>query len=278
VITPTITAMLLVSAIIHASWNAILRSGEDRFWSMALMCFVGSLTALPFTFFVVPPSPESWPYLALSAVLQVGYALFLIRSYRNGHLAHVYPIARGSAPLLVTVGAAIFAGELPQYSALAGIALVSAGIVTLMLGTDRPDRFSFMSALMTGVFIAGYMVVDGLGVRAAGNVWGYVAWQATTSGALIMATFLLIRRKFGSFPHGSEATLNITAGVLATMGYCIAVWAMSQSAMGGVSAIRETSILFAALIGTFILKEALSVQKIIGAIFVTAGVISLSFG
>jgi drug/metabolite transporter (DMT)-like permease len=273
---PTIVGLLLVSAFIHASWNAILRSGEDRFWSMAIMCFVGSLTALPFALFVTAPAPESWPYIGLSSLLQIGYALFLIRSYRDGHLAHVYPIARGSAPLLVTIGAAIFAGELPQYWALAGIALVSAGIITLMLGAHRPSAHSVVSALITGLFIASYMVIDGLGIRASGNAWGYVAWQASISGSCIMAAFFLIRRKFGTLPRGRAATLTIAAGILATLGYSIAVWAMNGAAMGGVSAIRETSILFAALIGTLVLKEALTVQKVVGAVVVTAGVVCLS--
>jgi drug/metabolite transporter (DMT)-like permease len=275
---PTIVGLLLASALIHASWNAILRSGDDRFWSMAIMCFVGSLTALPFTLFVAAPTIASWPYIALSSLLQIGYALFLIRSYRDGHLAHVYPIARGSAPLLVTIGAAIFAGELPQFWALIGIVLVSVGIVTLMLGAHRPSPHSVISALITGLFIAGYMVIDGLGIRASGNAWGYVIWQASISGSSIMAAFLVVRRKPGTLPRGRIGMLTFAAGILATLGYGIAVWAMSMTAMGGVSAIRETSILFAALIGTFILKEALTVQKITGALAVTAGVICLSLG
>jgi drug/metabolite transporter (DMT)-like permease len=275
---PTIVGLLLASAVIHASWNAILRSGEDRFWSMAIMCFVGSLTAMPFTLFVHAPATESWRYIALSSLLQVGYALFLIRSYRDGHLAHVYPIARGSAPLLVTVGAAIFAGELPHYWALAGIVLVSAGIITLMLGEHRPSAHSVISALITGLFIAGYMVIDGLGIRASGNSWGYMAWQASISGSCIMTAFFLIRRKLGNLPRGRTGALTLAAGILATLGYSIAVWAMNSAAMGGVSAIRETSILFAALIGTFVLKEALTPQKVIGAVVVTAGVVCLSLG
>jgi drug/metabolite transporter (DMT)-like permease len=274
----TIVGLLLASAIIHASWNAILRSGEDRFWSMAVMCFVGSLAAAPFTVFVTAPAYESWPYIAFSSLLQIGYALFLVRSYRDGHLAHVYPIARGSAPLLVTIGAAVFVGEIPKFWALAGIALVSGGIIALMLGAQRPSKHSVISALMTGLFVAGYMVVDGLGIRASQSPFGYVAWQGMISGTAIMAAFLIIRRGTGALPHGREAALNVAAGVLAQLGYAIAIWAMSAATMGGVSAIRETSILFAALIGAMILKEELTPQKIIGACAVTAGVICLSLG
>jgi drug/metabolite transporter (DMT)-like permease len=273
---PVIIGLLLTSAVIHASWNAVLRSGGDRFWSMAIMCLCGSLAALPFTFFTAAPSLQSLPYIALSSALQVGYAIFLVRAYESGDLAHVYPIARGSAPLMVTTGAALLAGEMPHIMTLIGIAFVSLGIITLTQGVKSPDKNSVISALITGIFIAGYMVVDGLGVRVSGNAMGYVIWQASVSGIVITAAFFIIRRKKGIIPAGRHAALQIIAGVLATGGYGIAVWAMHQSAMGGVSAVRETSILFAALIGTFILKEAFSVQKAIGAVVVTTGVICLS--
>jgi drug/metabolite transporter (DMT)-like permease len=225
----------------------------------------------------VPASP-SWSYLVLSSLLQIGYCLFLVRAYRDGELSSVYPIARGSAPLLVTLGAALVAGELPNTVGLMGIACVSLGIILLTLGGNRPDSKSTVAAFTTGIFIASYMVVDGLGVRVSEGATSYAAWQAVVAGLLIPLSFIIIRRRAPSLPRGREGILVIGAGILGTLGYGIAVWAMSRSTMGGVSAIRETSILFAALIGTFVLHEKMTLQKILGALTVTAGVVCLSAG
>ncbi|WP_447764863.1 EamA family transporter [Sphingopyxis panaciterrae] len=273
---PVVVGLLLASALIHAIWNAIVRNGKDRFWSIAVICLVGAVAALPFALVLGPPARPSWPYLILSALLQIGYSLFLVRAYRDGELSSVYPIARGSAPLLVTLGAALVAGELPNTAALIGIVCVSSGILSLTLGSNRPDRHSAIAAFATGIFIASYMVVDGLGVRLSESAPSYAAWQAVAAGVLIPLSFVIIRRRAPGLPRGKEGALVVGAGILGTLGYCIAVWAMSRSAMGGVSAIRETSILFAALIGTFVLHEKLTVQKIIGALMVTIGVVYLA--
>lgn len=273
---PVVIGLLLASALVHAIWNAIVRSSEDRFWSLAVICSVGAIAALPFALSLGLPAAPSWPYLILSSLLQIGYCLFLVRAYRDGDLSSVYPIARGSAPLLVTLGAAVVAGELPNSVGLAGIFLVSSGIILLTLGSGRPDARSTLAAFATGIFIASYMVVDGLGVRLSQSATGYAAWQAVVAGLLIPLSYILIRRHTPGLPQGREGALIVGAGILGTLGYCIAVWAMSRSTMGGVSAVRETSILFAALIGAFFLNERMTPQKILGALVVTAGVICLS--
>ena len=162
---PIVIGLLLASALIHAVWNAIVRNGDDRFWSLAIICLVGAIAAVPFATGLGLPAMPSWPYLILSSVLQIGYCLFLVRAYRDGELSSVYPIARGSAPLLVTLGAALVAGEWPNGAGLVGILCVSFGIILLTLGSNRPDAKSAAAALGAGVFIASYMVVDGLGVR-----------------------------------------------------------------------------------------------------------------
>jgi drug/metabolite transporter (DMT)-like permease len=275
---PIVIGLLLASALIHAIWNAIVRNGADRFWSLAVICLVGAVAALPFAMALGVPAPASWPYLGLSALLQIGYCLFLVRAYRDGDLSSVYPIARGSAPLLVTLGAALIAGEWPDTAGLAGIACVSAGIILLALGNNRSDPRSTIAAFATGIFIASYMVVDGLGVRLSESATSYAAWQAVVAGVLIPLSFVVIRRHAPGLPRGREGMLVIGAGILGTLGYCIAVWAMSRSPMGGVSAIRETSILFAALIGTFVLRERMTLQKALGALIVTVGVVCLSAG
>jgi drug/metabolite transporter (DMT)-like permease len=178
----------------------------------------------------------------------------------------------------VTIGAALFAREVPGVGTLIGIGLISLGILILTTGSGRAEAKTTLAALMAGGFIASYMVVDGVGVRVGENALGYAAWQAVVAGVLIPLTYVFIRREALSIPRGRDGLTVLVAGVLSTLGYCIAVWAMSLNTMGGVSALRETSILFAALIGVIFLKEELSVQKIVCAVAVTAGVIVISTG
>lgn len=271
-----VVTLLLLSAIVHAAWNAILKGGDDRLWAISVITLVGAVALFPFALILGPPGRPSVPYLVLSSVLQIGYCLFLIRAYRDADLASVYPIARGSAPLLVTFGAALFAREIPSELALIGIGGVSFGLMLLVLGTGRPDLKSALAALTAGLFIASYMVVDGLGVRVADDALSYAAWQAVCAGILIPLSYVVIRRRLPPPPRGWEGTKIIAAGIFGTVGYCIAVWAMSMSNMGGVSAIRETSILFAALFGVVMLREQITLSKLAGAITVTAGVVCLS--
>ncbi len=271
-----IITLLLASAIVHAGWNALVKGGEDRLWSISMISLIGACAALPFAAVLGAPSLRSLPFLLLSAFLQIGYCLFLIRAYRDADLASVYPIARGSAPLLVTLGASVFAGELPSVYGLVGTAFISFGIFMLVVGASRPDMKSILAALIAGLFIASYMVVDGIGVRVSGHAISYAAWQAVCAGFMIPVSYIVIRGRLLPLPHGRKGISVVVAGVLSTLGYCIAVWAMSLTSMGGVSAIRETSILFAALMGVFILRERITIQKISGAIAITVGVICLS--
>ena len=271
-----VITLLVASAIVHAGWNAIVKNSDDRLWSIAVITLVGAVAALPFAILLPQPNLMSLPFLALSSLLQIGYCLFLIRAYQDADLASVYPIARGSAPLLVTFGAAVFAREIPNAYGLAGIAFVSLGLMALVIGASRPDLKSTLAALISGVFIASYMVVDGLGVRVSERAISYAAWQAVTAGCLIPLSFVIIRRRAPALPQGKDGFMVVVAGILSTLGYCIAVWAMSLTSMGGVSAIRETSILFAALIGILVLHERMTASKVIGAIAVTFGVICLS--
>ncbi|MDG5749167.1 EamA family transporter [Qipengyuania sp. XHP0207] len=270
---PVIVTLLLASAMIHAGWNAHVKSGTDRLWSISIISLFGAIAALPFAALLQPPALVSLPYILLSSLLQVGYCLFLVRAYDHGDLAQVYPIARGSAPLLVTIGAAIFAGELPHTIGLVGILLVSVGIFSLAVGRYRTHTKSLVSAIAAGAFIASYMVVDGLGVRASGSPTGYASWQAAFAGFLIPLAFIVIRRKAPVIPTGKEGASLIFAGVLSALAYCVAVWAMSDAKMGAVSALRETSILFAALFSALALREKMTPGKLIGAVSVTAGVV-----
>lgn len=277
---PSTVALLLVAAVLHASWNAILRSGADRLWSITVMTALGGAMAVALDLALRWPAPDpaSWPFMAGSSVLQIGYCLFMVRAYRDGHLGHVYPIARGTAPLLVTLGAWIAAGERLTGPGLAGVFLVSAGIMTLAIGRDRPDKRTLGAAIAAGAFIASYMVVDGLGVRHSGHPLGYAAWLTGAQGLAMLATYCAIRRRPPALPKGRGGGAVLVGAAISTLGYGIALWAMSGAPMAQVSALRETSILFAALLGALFLREPVTLRRILGGVTIAAGAIFLTAG
>ncbi len=271
-----VVVSLLAAALLHATWNAILRSGADRLWSVTMMCVIGALFAVPFAIALAPPAASSWSYLGASAVLQTGYCLFLVRAYRDGELAHVYPIARGTAPLLVTVGAALFAGESVGVAGALGVILISGGILTLGSGRTQPDRRSTFAAVASGCFIASYMVTDGIGVRLAEHAAAYAAWQAAATGVTMPLVYLAIRRRLPARPRGRSGAMVGVAAIFGVVGYGVAIWAMNRAPMGQVSALRETSILFAAVIGAVALHEPVTIRRAIGGVAVAAGAIALA--
>ena len=275
---PLVIALVLGSAVLHASWNALLRSGADRLWSMTVMCALCAVFALPVALIVPYPAPASWPYIAGSAALQIVYALFLVRAYRHGQLAHVYPIARGAAPLLVTLGAALVAGEQLAPLGLLGVVLVSAGIAAIAFGHGRPDAVSSLAALACGCFIAGYMVTDGVGVRLSDQAIGYAAWQAILDGAPMPLVYFALRRSWPRVRPDLELGKMAVGALISVTAYGVVIWAMSLSPMGQVSALRETSILFAALIGVAFLKERLTPRRLLGAAMIAGGAVALSLG
>jgi drug/metabolite transporter (DMT)-like permease len=273
---PLVVVLILGAALLHATWNALLRSGADRLASITVMS-VMSGAAAGITCLVVPlPAPAAWPFVFLSAALQIAYCLFLVRAYAHGQLSQVYPIARGSAPLLVALGAALAAGERPTPAALAGLVMVSAGIIGLSLGRDRPHLSSTLAALAAGALIAAYMVSDGLGVRWSGNAVSYVAWMSLAQGAPMPFVYLVLRRRWPPIGRDRETLKALAGGLLSLVGYGIVVWALTGSQMARVSGLRETSILFAALIGVVFLKEPLTLRRSACAIAITAGVILLA--
>jgi drug/metabolite transporter (DMT)-like permease len=275
---PLVIGLVLGAAVLHATWNAILRSGADRLWSVVVMGAICGLIALPVALIAPHPAAASWPYLVTSAALQIVYCLFLVRMYRHGQLAHVYPIARGAAPLLVTLGAAAFAGEQLAPLSLAGVLLVSAGIAAIAFGRSRPDAASSGYALVTGAFIAAYMLVDGVGVRLSGHAVGYAAVQAAAQGLPMPLVYLAIRRRWPAIAPSLELGKMAVGALISVSAYGVVIWAMSLSPMGQVSALRETSILFAALIGAVFLKERLTVQRLVGAAMIAGGAVALSLG
>jgi drug/metabolite transporter (DMT)-like permease len=272
----SVLALVLLSALLHATWNAALRSGVDRLWSMTVMCATTAAIALPVALSLPAPARASWPYLASSALLQVAYCVFLVRAYRTGHLAQVYPIARGSSPLLVTLGAASFAHEHLGATALAGVALASAGIAGCAAGRGRPDRASLFAAVTTGILIAAYTVVDGIGARASGRPFAYVSWLFVAQGSAMALLFRLVQGPLRLDLADRESWKAFGGGILSLGSYGTVVWALTLSPMGMTSALRETSVLFAALLGRVLLGEPLGVARLVACTAIAAGAVLLA--
>lgn len=270
-------ALVLAAALLHATWNALLKSGDDRFRAIVVMTGASGLAAAPVLLLLPIPHAAAWPAVALSAALHVGYNLVLVRAYRHGDLGQIYPLARGSSPLLVVAGALAVAGERPDAWTLAGIAIISTGIVTLSGGRNAVSRAGIATSLMTGVFIAAYTVTDGLGGRLAGNPLSYTLWLFVLDGFPMVAIYLVVRRGSSRRPPWDRDTAKAAVGgIVSLLAYAAVIWAASVGPMGPVSAMRETSVVFAALIGRAFLGEPLTVRRLASSLLVAGGALVLT--
>lgn len=271
-----ITALVLLAACLHAGWNALIKISGDRVATMAVVTLAGSVLSLPLLAFVEAPDLQSWPLLALTILLHTGYHFFLPVAYDHGDLGQVYPMARGAAPILVTLGAFVFVGEVLAPVAVVGVICLAIGVITLTFdkatGIAKKPR-AVMFALATGAFIASYTVVDGIGARQAGSVLGFAVWLTIGDGLITFFVALLWKR--GEIWHVARGNLlaGLAGGGMQVGAYWIVVWALAVAPMGMVSALRETSVLFAALISTFVLKEGFGVWRFISAGLISFGLI-----
>lgn len=269
----SVIGLALFAAILHASWNAFLRSGADRFWTMTVMTLAMTVAAVPVALILPLPATESWPYLVGSAFFQLAYGLLLVAAYRQGELGQVYPIIRGSAPLLVTFAGLVFAGEVLLPLAMLGVGCVVIGIMLLALGKGRASLSSMLYALATGVSIAGYSTVDAIGIRISGNTAAYITWVFVLPGILLAVAFMVIRGHLRIDPRSRETVKAVGGGLVSLVSYGAVLLAYSMAPAGPVSALRETSVVFAVLIGWLFLGETLSVKRIAACLVVAAGAI-----
>jgi drug/metabolite transporter (DMT)-like permease len=273
-----LTLLILVAAFTHAAWNAMIKASGERMLTFAAMRGVDAIVAVLVLPFLPLPAPEAWPYLVVSNIIHNVYYGLLLYTYRHGELNQVYPLARGSAPLLVAILAAWLAGEVPSVGAGLGILLVSLGIVGIALTKGLPrgaDKKPILLALATGLATAGYTVADGLGTRVAGNAFSYIAWLFILEGLTFVSIAAVLRRR-GVLEHMKKHWRpGVVGGLLAIFAYGIVLYALSQGAMAHVAALRETSVLFAALLGTFLLKESFGPRRIAAAALIVVGIVVL---
>ncbi|MGU3540459.1 EamA family transporter [Methylobacterium sp. A54F] len=274
--TPLVLAAVMGAAILHAGWNAVLRGGSDRLWSMTLMMVAIACVSAAAVAVLPWPSAASWPYVVASAVIHLGYNLSLVRTYRSGDLGQTYPISRGSSPVLVALGAVVFAHEGVGPVAAAGIALVSGGILSLAVQGRRLRADFLPAALATGVLIGAYTVVDGIGVRLSGNSLSYAASMFLLWSLSMPPLYWALRGRPPAYT-GTQTLLALAGGLVSLLAYGIVIWAMQHDAMGPVSALRETSVVYAAVIGRLFLGEALSPRRIASCLAVAAGAACLAW-
>ncbi|WP_228990823.1 EamA family transporter [Streptomyces sp. DH8] len=275
--TPLVALAVLTAATTHAGWNAIAHAIKDQLLSFTLISGGGLLIGAAMVPFVPFPAAGAWPYLLVSAALHGAYMLLLMRSFTLGDFGQMYPIARGTAPLVVTVLAAVFVGERPDAWAAAGVAVASAGLVALALwgvrgsGT-RPHRPAIVAALGTGLAIAGYTTVDGVGVRASGAPLGYVAWLMVLEGVAIPA-YAYYRRRADLIPQLKPyAVRGLLGAALSVVAYGLVLWAQTRAPLAPVAALRESSIIVGAVIGALFFKERFGAPRIAAAGLMVAGI------
>lgn len=272
-----VVALVLLSALLHAGWNIVLKVKGDRLLVMTLIANGASVLALCLLPFVAVPPAAAWPYLAISFVLQCGYHVFLIQAYRYGDLGQVYPIARGAAPVFVLLPAAFVAGDRLTATSAVAVLVIAVGIASLAFqkGALHAGHRPVLYALGTAAFIAAYTVVDGLGARETGSPHAYTLWLFAINGLPLLAMSL--------FWHGSRTfgfvrdnwRIGLACGAMSLAAYWLVVWALSMAPMAQVAALRETSVVFAALFATVFLKEKLGPWRIVAACVVAGGIVML---
>ncbi len=276
---PLPATLVLLAALLHATWNLIVKRGDDRLLAITLMSLFSGLIALALLPSVAPPAAAAWPYLMVSVVVHVVYKLFLARGYHHGDLGQVYPIARGSAPLIVALLAYVFVGEALENVQLLAVVLIAAGIIGLALRNGAPTRreaWALVFAAGTAVSIAAYTVLDGIGARLSGAAISFALHlfviEAIATGAVVLAL------RGGALVDYARRQwkLGLVSGIISSSAYVIVVWALTRADMALVSALRETGVIFAALLGTVFLRETMGAWRIACAAVVAAGLVLLN--
>ena len=272
----------------HASWNAILKSDEsDRLATFGVIMTTGTVMGLCAVPFLPWIDPAAWKYLVSSVLIHVLYYTFLLKAYSYGDLSHTYPIARGLGPLLVALVSGRFIGEHLRTQDIVGVLLLSFGLVSLAMPlrnvVPRPGSrhgLATLFAVLTGITIAAYIIADGLGVRSAGPTFehrlSYIAWLCVVEGPWLLVLAIVIRPKSVWTHLRRTWWRGVMGGVIANVGYGIAIYALVLGPMAHVAALRETSVLFGALMGTLLLGEPFGVRRVAAAVVIVVGLVLMN--
>jgi uncharacterized membrane protein len=277
-ITVSIVVIVIGAGALHAAWNAIAKSLDDRLIAFALIGIASTVGGGAVLALTGLPYRASIGFAAASAAIHVGYELALMNSYRLGAFNQVYPIARGTSPLVVALGAYVLAGEHLGAVPLAGVAILATGLVSLALSSGRlagPELPAVAAAALTGLAIAGYTIVDGLGVRRAHDPYAYAGLLFVLMGPVVPVA-AAFRRRSVSWLTGRAARKGLLAGALSLIAYALVLWAQTRAPLAEIAAIRETSVVFAALIGWRLFAESFGIRRVAAASLVAAGIVLIS--
>jgi len=277
---PTVFIAVIGAALLHASWNALIKGGADKRVAMGAVMLGHVPLALIGAVMMPLPNVQSLPYLGAGILLHFGYQLFLMQSYRMGDLTQVYPIARGSAPLIVALISVLFLGVRLSPVELMAVTLIGAGVLSLAL-VRRADGMRNSNAagmaLTTGCFIAAYSLVDGLGARLAGTSLGFYSWLAICNSALFALYLALTTPSALRHIATKGRRVSVLGGSASFIAFALVIWAFTQAPIALVTALREVSIVFALLIGVVFLKERINLIKVFATMTTLLGVALLRF-
>jgi len=270
---------VLLAALCHATWNAVVKAGDDRLAGLVSINLIGATAGLVMMPFVSPPDATGWMLLAVSVAVHLLYKFLLATAYGRGDLTQVYPVVRGVAPLTVWVIALLLLGERMALEEISGMVLICAGIFALAMQRVRLVHASgrlLLIAVLTGMTIAVYTTIDGLGARHSTTPFSYAAWLFVLDGASFAAAVHYWRgpKLWATMRLSWQA--GLISGLLAVGSYGIFIWALSLGAMGTVAALRETSVLFATLIGALVLRERLEPARVAAAALIATGIILIA--
>jgi drug/metabolite transporter (DMT)-like permease len=267
--------LVILSAIAHAVWNALVKSAGDRTLTMVALRTTGMLLGFIALPFVDWPAPESWKWLGVTALVMFAYYGLLVRSYGVGDMSVVYPLARGLAPVLTTIAAFLLIGEALSTGQIVAVAMISLGIMALSFGAGA-SRTAVGFALATGVSVATYSFFAGLGVRTAGTVLGFQACLEIVTGFGMLCYGAVTRRTALVDYARRHGGIGLFAGAVSVAGFLAYLVAARSLPLGPVSAVRETSVIFGAVLGTIVLKEGFGARRIAAAVLVTVGIVLLA--
>ena len=273
-----VMAAVLFSALLHAAWNALVKAGGDKFLDTILIACSAALVAAATLPFLPLPAAASWPYITASALVHIAYFALVAAAYRSGDLSYVYPIMRGTAPLLAALFAGIFIAEQLGWGGWCGVLLISAGILLLAVNEWRLGRFQLahtLFALGNAVVICIYTLIDGIGSRLSGNSFSYVGWILALDGAMLGGFLLLQRREAAMEQVCSRWHAGLGGGLCTWASYAIALWAMTRAPVALVAALRETSVIFGTVLAGALLGERFGAARYAAVFLFCAGAVAL---
>ncbi|MGV1758015.1 EamA family transporter [Rhizobium sp. P44RR-XXIV] len=274
-----VIALVLFGALLHATWNAIIKAGTDKSLDAALVSAGGAVAALPLLPFLPMPASAAWPFIGASAILQFAYFQLVAAAYRAGDIGLVYPLMRGVAPLIIVSTSSFILKESLSGGALIGTMTICAGILTLAFEARKGSRRAILLALANAIVIATYTYVDGIGARISGNSISYTLWMSLLPPVLL---FIWAISQRGINAVAAHIRYNWWRGLIGGGGsivsYGLALWAMTKAPVAMVAALRETSILFALVISVLVLKERSSIWRYVAGAIIAAGVLVLRLG